>query len=398
MAAALFAIVAFISLLPVMAKSSRPTYAMYLTGQHNVVPDSSLVTSITHVVLAFMQSATFNQPDPSSWPLFTTVEDTRSRFAKGTVVMVAIGGWGDTAGFSEAAKSDGSRRLFAKNVKAMIDHTGADGVDIDWEYPGGNGEDYLRVPNDEKAWEIDAYPKLLAEIRTAIGSSKLISAAIPGLPRDMIAFTAETVPVIDQYVDHFNIMTYDLMNRRDNITKHHAGIVLSLEAINTYLSRGIPASKANLGFAFYVKWFKTDPDAHANCSAKPVGCATVLMEDPKTGEDLGQAGAFSWHDEVPSRLAQSFRKALSEGSYDTESGGYYYWDGEENTWWTFETPESILLKCSAVVQTKGLGGVFAWGLGEDANGFEHLQALCTGFENAFPKRSSQPESERVDEL
>lgn len=42
--------------------------------------------------------------------------------------MVAIGGWGDTAGFSEAAKSSKSRKLFAKNVKAMIDATGADGV------------------------------------------------------------------------------------------------------------------------------------------------------------------------------------------------------------------------------------------------------------------------------
>lgn len=42
-------------------------------------------------------------------------------------MMVAIGGWGDTAGFSIAAATDNSRKLFARNVKLMLDATGADG-------------------------------------------------------------------------------------------------------------------------------------------------------------------------------------------------------------------------------------------------------------------------------
>ena len=50
-------------------------------------------------------------------------------------------------------------------------------------------------------------------------------------------------------------MTYDLMNRKDNITKHYTGIQLSLETINVYLQNGVSPEKANLGFAFYVKWF-----------------------------------------------------------------------------------------------------------------------------------------------
>lgn len=74
-----------------------------------------------------MKSAIFNQPHPSSWPLFTTLETVRSQFSPSTVVMVTIGGWSDTAGFSEAAKSDANRKRFAHNIKAMIDHTGADG-------------------------------------------------------------------------------------------------------------------------------------------------------------------------------------------------------------------------------------------------------------------------------
>lgn len=92
-----------------------------------MVPEPALVSDITHVALAFMQSSIFNQAQPSAWPLFTTVETVRSQFATGTSIMVAIGGWGDTAGFSEAAASDTSRKLFAKNLKAMVDSTGADG-------------------------------------------------------------------------------------------------------------------------------------------------------------------------------------------------------------------------------------------------------------------------------
>ena len=101
--------------------------------QHNVVPaDKSLVADITHVALAFMSPAIFNQAQPppssaSSWPLFTTVETARSQFANGTAIMVAIGGWGNTAGFEVAARTEMSRELFAKNVKAMVDDTGADG-------------------------------------------------------------------------------------------------------------------------------------------------------------------------------------------------------------------------------------------------------------------------------
>jgi len=83
-----------------------------------------------------MRSEIFNDENRTEWPLFTTVEEVRSKFADGTVIQVAIGGWGDTAGFDAAARTTKSRKLFAKNVKAMLDATGADGVDVDWEYPG----------------------------------------------------------------------------------------------------------------------------------------------------------------------------------------------------------------------------------------------------------------------
>lgn len=82
---------------------------------------------VTHVELAFVQSSIFNEVQPSKFPLFTNVETVRSQFTPGTSIMVAIGGWGDTEGFSKAAATESTRKLFARNVKAMVDSTGADG-------------------------------------------------------------------------------------------------------------------------------------------------------------------------------------------------------------------------------------------------------------------------------
>lgn len=196
------------------------------------------------------------------------------------------------------------------------------------------------------------------------------------MPRDMLAFTLDTVPKIMESVDFLNVMAYDLMNRRDHVTAHHTGIAASLEAIDAYAERGVPPEKMNLGLAFYVKWFKTAVDA--DCQNTPVGCRTALMEDAESGADLGKTGAFSWHDEVPAELAMSFAKALQEGSYDESGGGHYYWDQKERLFWSWDTPRAIERKIKLVFEKRHLGGVFAWGLGEDAPKFEHLQATNLG--------------------
>jgi GH18 family chitinase len=200
-----------------------------------------------------------------------------------------------------------------------------------------------------------------------------MSAAVPGLRRDMLAFTEDTIPLISASLDFFNVMTYDLMNRRDNITKHHTGITLSLDAINAYEERGLPTGKLNLGFAFYIKWYKTA--VNGGCEQNPIGCKTALMEDPLTGADLGKAGAFSWHDPVPEELTASYERAMAHGKYDSEHGGHYYWDSEEQLWWSWDTPDAIAKKFPAIMEEKKLGGAFAWGLGEDADDFVHLRAL-----------------------
>ncbi|KAI9727402.1 MAG: Chitinase-3-like protein 2 [Cirrosporium novae-zelandiae] len=379
--------------------------------------------------MAFQATSLFLTNPHGTWDLFENVTTMRARFDEGTKVLVAIGGWGDT-GFSTAAANETMRKLFAKNVAAMLNETGADGVDIDWEYPGGNGADYKTVSNADKVSEITTFPLLMKEIRNAIGWNKLLTVATPGLERDMIAFTNTTMPKIVPLIDFMNIMTYDLLNRRDNVTAHHTPVVGSLEAVDRYLDLGLPASKANLGFAFYAKYFSTDPAS--DCATQPLGCTLAALENAD-GTDNGKSGSMTFETvaAVPDNMTVStdgtcgasvaktcptgnccsqydycgatsaycslscqpdygtcngssalgsWRKAQNNSITDTTLGGEYYWDSDANLFWTWDTPALIARKFSDIVQSRGIGGIMAWSLGEDSDGWTHLSAMSKGAE------------------
>lgn len=78
--------------------------------------------------MAFAKTTLFTQGSAPSFQPFEPVETMRKRFSPDTKVMIAIGGWGDTEGFSQGAKDDASREQFAKNVASVLDSNGFDGV------------------------------------------------------------------------------------------------------------------------------------------------------------------------------------------------------------------------------------------------------------------------------
>ena len=114
----------------------------------------------------------------------------------------------------------------------------------------------------------------------------------------MIAYTSETGPQIWPSVDYINIMSYDLMNRRDNVTQHHTSVVGSEDTIKNYLDIGAPPSKINLGFAYYAKYFTTAGD----CSASPLGCPIkpprAYSSKEKRAERLLPEHLESWYSDL----------------------------------------------------------------------------------------------------
>ncbi|KAE8383940.1 glycoside hydrolase superfamily, partial [Aspergillus alliaceus] len=104
-------------------------FVMYVDEYHTQnLPTGTQTNGITHAVMAFAKSTLFTSDPPQKWTPFEPVDTFRNRFGKDAKVTVAIGGWGDTSGFSEGAKDEASRTRYAKNVRAFVDEFGLDGV------------------------------------------------------------------------------------------------------------------------------------------------------------------------------------------------------------------------------------------------------------------------------
>jgi chitinase len=78
--------------------------------------------------MAFANSSLFNSDYPAQFQPFESLEKMRKRFGPDTKIMIAIGGWGDTSGFSEGAKDEVSRTRYVMNVAAVLSNLGFDGV------------------------------------------------------------------------------------------------------------------------------------------------------------------------------------------------------------------------------------------------------------------------------
>src|SRR5205823_5679300 len=75
--------------------------------------------------------------------------------------LISVGGWTLSGPFSDAALTEKSRSKLAKSCVAFMLRYGFDGVDIDWEYPGGGG-----LPgNKSRVEDRQNFTLLLAELR-----------------------------------------------------------------------------------------------------------------------------------------------------------------------------------------------------------------------------------------
>jgi chitinase len=150
--------------------------------------------------------------------------------AKGVKVSVAVGGWmdGNDSPFEQLAANTTARTTFVNNVVAFVDQAGLDGVDIDWEWPdtGASSQNF---------------GALMKQLGTALhGKGKILTAAV-------LASGGDGIPVSSfSDVDWLNIMAYDM-------GYPHSSYDVAVNALDYWLGRGLPKSKAVLGVPFYGK-------------------------------------------------------------------------------------------------------------------------------------------------
>ena len=293
--------------------------------------------------------------------------------------FISLGGWTWSKNFSRFSQTDAARQtlvascidIYLKGNLPVADGAGGpgaaagvfDGIDIDWEYPGGGGQPYNTVSPADKT----NFTLLLAEFRrqlnqlTAQTGRQYYLTIAAGAGADKIDNTEPGQ--YSQYLDWINIMTYDFHggfepqgpsnfqsnlhmdpnNPASGVAKTYAGET----AVNKFLAAGVPASKLVLGIPFYGRGW----------TGVPAGGTNGLYQSA-TGPARGtyEQGIEDYKVLAP-RNAPKFYHPITK----------QLWTYNGTEFWSFDDPTVIATK-SAYVRNLGLGGLFSWSLdGDDAN-------------------------------
>jgi len=280
-------------------------------------------------------------------------------------VLISVGGWTGSGGFSDMAATEEGRTKFAQSALRFIQKYNFDGVDIDWEYPVCTGLQPGRAEDGEN------FTLLLEALRNTLGNSYLLTIAVSANPDclDLIEIEA-----FEPYVDWINIMTYDyhgaweahygttghnspLHNNNDPLSPY-----LNIDAAVNYLvNRGVPLQKIIPGLAFYGR------------SAAGVEGGGDGLYASFTGPGPGsfEEGMLDYKDIKENYLDKNGYVYL----WDDIAAVPYLFNMDKREFISFDDPSSIENKASYVAGN-GLGGVMFWELSGD-NG-DLLNAIWNG--------------------
>ena len=108
--------------------------------------------------------------------------------------------------FSTSVASEKSRKTFASNIKKLYNEFNLDGVDIDWEFPGQQGEGKNKVSPDDTA-NFLVFLKLLRE---TLPHKARITAAVQTVPfADSNGKPSRNVAGFAEVLDYVLLMNYD---------------------------------------------------------------------------------------------------------------------------------------------------------------------------------------------
>jgi chitinase len=278
-------------------------------------------------------------------------------------VMISVGGWG-AGGFSEAAASAQGREAFARSAAQLLAAHGADGLDVDWEYPGHHESGIATSPADRGHFTL-----LLKALRQALdreskkdGRRYAVSIAVADGPFVDGIDIAAVAPV----VDWFNLMTYDFVNRMTPTTGHHTGLYRSPlapagarsadAAVRQFLAAGVPPEKLLLGAAFYGREFDDVQAAHDGLY-QAYGRYQGEHRWPELERDYIGRNGFVRH-------------------WDAQAMAPWLWNPRTHQFISYDDPRSIAAK-AAYVKAHRLGGIMYWEQTNDPDG-ELVDAIWEG--------------------
>lgn len=272
-------------------------------------------------------------------------------------VIVSVGGW-MADGFSDAALTGTSRARFADSAVDLLRRFSADGIDLDWEYPG-QGVAGIKYRAEDR----ENFTLLLAMLRAKLDAASVAQGRTGGgrytltiASADREYFDHTEMDKLHAYLDWINVMSYDFFNSLTPTTGHHAGLYRAAatvptdrdadESVRQHLAAGIPSEKIVLGVAFYGRGF---------AGVKPIDNG---LEQPYERFE----GAHDY-----SELAEKFIDKQGFVRYwDDRAKAPYLWNSASRTFISYDDPRSIGIKAQ-YVKAQHLGGMMFWELSEDRN-------------------------------
>lgn len=262
-------------------------------------------------------------------------------------LLISVGGWGWSGGFSDMALTPESRTVFIESALEFLKRHDLDGLDLDWEYPGLPGNN-----NPHRLEDRENFTALLRECRHALdemgGAEKHYLLTIAAASFQSYLDNTE-MDVVADYLDFINIMTYDFVGEWGTTTGHHANLLtpdfdpaaMAVENSVALFNRfGIANDKLLIGAAFYGRGWQ-----EVNSENNGLGQPGVGL----TGVNL------SYHSIVQNYLSNPVYQQL----WDTSALVPFLWNPEERIFITYENPESIRRK-ACYVKEQGLKGVMFW--------------------------------------
>lgn len=262
------------------------------------------------------------------------------------------------------------------------------------QYPAGDGTDYGTTAGSLDGSYTELYRLLLRSIRAEMirqgVGQKILSIAVASKPGDIqnTVNTEAQASSLSEVVDWWNVMSYDYINRRDLVSGDAAGAGVIRNAIGNYSALGIDKDAMNAGWVFYAKGFPVPPTC--TIDLLPSGCALVQnMEGLVSGVPYSDTGtstticfSSTWigpnAGEVNNRTmlsswTQYGQPHVVDGITSEDSYADYVLDSAMGLYWTFTSIAKIKSGCAATID--GVGGMFAFSLGQDTDDGAGMKAL-----------------------
>jgi chitinase len=307
----------------------------------------------------------------------------------GLKVLISLGGWTFSKYFSVAAATRDARERFVSScidlfIKGNIPDPGwggmggpgaaagvFDGIDIDWEWPGSEGNaGNVISPADKSNLTL-----LLAEFRRQLDRygketrhHYLLTQFLPAGPAKIDA--GFEVNKIFKYLDFGTVQGYDLHGPWESVTNHQSNIFTTRsdpsdprfsidDTIRAYLRRGAPSEDLVVGVPFYSHGWTG------------VASANHGLYQPSTGAAPGtwEAGTEDY------KVAKTFLGTGFTRYEDRRAGAAWLFDG--TTFWTFDDPRVLTAK-TRYVDENDLGGIMFWELSGDTADGELIHAIAAG--------------------